>query len=229
MKVLNITTQVYFLLTVLLLAGCNNDEVIKDDQSDPDQPTKENTIAKYSLNFRDEVSSWTDEVPTNAHFWLHQVPTEIEGYYSIGMGMTHKSASPSQSSGVEFSMLISNTKLSTGTITPTTFSLVHPHTYSEVKDCLDSPNACLGVGTALVSGTEPADTGLPGVDNDIHAEAGTLTITDLIITKHEHGVIEGLASGHFTLNGINTNGSKPNPGSASGSFENAPFSTLAFE
>ena len=143
--------------------------------------------------------------------------------------MQHKSASPSQSSGVDFSMLISYTKLSTGTITPTTFSLVHPHTYSEVKDCLDSPNACFfWVGTTLVSGTEPADVGLPGVDNDIHAEAGTLTITDLIITKHEHGVIEGLASGHFTLNGINTNRSKANPGSPSGSFENAPFSTLAF-
>lgn len=228
MKVIHIASQIFFLFILLLVVSCDNDDVIKDGPADPDQPTEENTIAKYSFTFRGEVASWTDEKPNVADFWLHQVPMEQEGYYSLGIGMAHLASSPSQSNGVSFTRLISNAKLSTGKITPGTYSLVHIHTYDDVKDCIDNPQGCVGVGTAYVAGTEPAEDIIPGVDNDIHAETGTLTITNVIITQNEDGIIKGLVSGNFTLQGINTNASKPNAGSASGSFENAPFSTLAF-
>lgn len=213
---------------IFLLSACNNGD---DSSTNPDLPTEETTIAKYSLTFRGEESSWTDENPEDANFSLHQVPSETEGYFSIGIAMIHEAATPTQSHGVTFSALVAEENITSGALSPATYSLVHIHTYDEEKDCFDTPEGCTGYGIALVQGTEPpsgSGVGLSGVDNDIHAESGTLTITDFIITENTAGVIKGLVSGNFSLTGINTNGSKPNPGTASGSFENAPFKTLSY-
>lgn len=225
MKVRKIPVYMYFLFIALFMVGCNNDS----ENSDP--PIEENTIAEYSLTFRGQTSTWTDEDASDADFSLHQFSTEAEGYYTLNIVMSHMTASASQSNGINISGLVGNKKIETGTINPVTYSLVHVHTYAEVKNCFEERQACMGLGVALVSGTEPpvgSGAPLPGIDNDIHSESGTLTITGITITQNKNGIIKGRISGNFSLSGINTNGSKPNPGSASGSFENAPFEMLAF-
>src|SRR5690606_12755140 len=88
-----------FLLIGMLAAACDSSD---DGSSDPGLPSEENTIAKYSLTFRGQTSTWTDEDPGDAHFSLHHGPAETEGYYTIGIAMTNKTASSSQSSGVVF-------------------------------------------------------------------------------------------------------------------------------
>jgi len=227
MKFRKIATVVNCLILALLLGSCDS-----SDDSDPELPVDENTIAKYSLTFRGQTSSWTDENPDDARFSLHHAPTETDGYYTIGIAMTYPTGPPSQSHGVTFTGLVADKNIKTGTMSPVTYSLVHIHDYTYEGDCFDNPQCCAGIGFALVQGTEPSSesgSSLPGMDNDIHSQSGSLTITSFTITENEGAVIKGRVSGNFSISGINTNASKPNPGTASGSFENAPFSTLAFQ
>lgn len=230
MKIRKISIAVYFLFLAMLTTACGDND--NDDLENPGGATEENTVAKYSLTLRGQTNTWTDENPNDADFSLHQIPTDTEGYYTMGISMSSLAASSSQPSSVSLSGLIGNKAISSGVLTPGSYALVHIGNYADEKECFDNPQSCLGVGTALVAGTEPsADTeaSMQGWDNDVHSQSGTLTITAFTITENEGGVIKGLVSGKFNVSGINTNGSKPNPGTASGSFENAPFETLAFE
>lgn len=210
-------TILFLLPSVLFLSYCspgkdpiNDDDVVGD--------------AKYELTFRGARQEWN---PEEAFLSLHAVKTEESGVYSWGLRMQWPETPADHPGDAAFTFYTNRPIRHHGGGFES--SLVHPHTFAEEMDCFDHPGGCVNVGYALVLGTEPKDVpgGLAGMDNDIHATNGSITITEIIITKDDGYTIEGHASGHFDISGINTNASKPNPGSASGKFENAPFSTLA--
>lgn len=206
----------------------SEEEYVQEDYIEEDYEEEaygdydEENYGTYELTFRGQRDEWPAE---RVYFSLHQLPLDKDGMYSVAISMS-LDGSDSQSTTADFT-LYTDQEI-TKDQAPKTYNLVHVALFAEDMDCLDNPGGCIGVGTGLIGGTEPKggmNSGA-GMDNDIHTQGGTLTITKLSITKDEDGIIEGLVSGHFELNGINTNASKPNPGEASGKFTDAPFSTL---
>lgn len=234
----SILTAIFiYLLLSPAITGCANkpsetsEEDFQEDWMDEEEHEQENeeyedeNTGTYELTFRGDRNEWPSD---QVDFSLHIMPLDSEDMLSIALTLNYY-GDETQSNGGNFTLYTDSSILDG--IPEKSFKLVHAKSFADDLDCFDKPAGCNGIGTGIIGGTQPNGSSISdfGIDNDLHTEGGTLTITKLEITGDEKGILEGLVSGYFELSGINTNASKPNPGHASGRFTDAPFSTLKIE
>lgn len=193
-------------------------------KSDSIEKEEHSGIAKYHLTIRDQDLDWiNDGTNEDDDFWLEQSEVGQGGVFSLTISMGQQDARQ-----VQFSVF-TDLDLRKREIKKT-YQLKSPYIImdEEQMDCFNNPTGCIGIGNGHVSGTIPTEpAGTKGQDNVLHADSGTLTLTNIRIIEEDGQTIKGTLSGTFNFSGKNTSyPAKPNPGKASGSFENAPFEIL---